>query len=180
MDKKMKTVSIKGKPYVMVNERIKALRENFEGYRIITSWIKIDMEECICFAKIEDDQGNVVATGTAFELAGNNFINKTSHIENAETSAVGRALGMFGIGIDNSIATAEEVNNAVKSQGIKGDTLITKTQITILKSMIKDTDTNSTELMGHYGIESLEKMTREDFLDASQLLSQKKKVIKND
>ena len=36
-------------------------------------------------------------------------INKTSYVENCETSAVGRALAMLGIGIDTSIASANEV-----------------------------------------------------------------------
>jgi len=44
------------------------------------------------------------------------YINKTSHIENCETSAVGRALGFLGIGIDTSIASADEVINAVNNQ----------------------------------------------------------------
>ena len=49
-------------------------------------------------------------------IGGSTFINKTSALENSETSAVGRALGMYGIGIDTSIASAEEVGNAVKQQ----------------------------------------------------------------
>ena len=44
------------------------------------------------------------------------FINKTSYIENCETSAVGRALGMAGIGIDTAVASAEEVQNAINNQ----------------------------------------------------------------
>ena len=40
----------------------------------------------------------------------------TSHIENCETSAIGRALGILGIGIEGSVASAEEVENAVNQQ----------------------------------------------------------------
>jgi hypothetical protein len=44
------------------------------------------------------------------------MINKTSYVENCETSAVGRALGFLGIGIETSIATADEVSMAVNKQ----------------------------------------------------------------
>ena len=169
----MKTVNIKGKPYVMVNERIKALRENFEGYRIVTEWIKIDMEECICFAKVQDSEGNTVATGTAFEKAGNGFINKTSHIENAETSAVGRALGIFGIGIDESIATAEEVNNAVKGQDKKE--VISDTQVQILTSLIKDTESDESKFLDYIGASSLAEIPKKKFDSAIKALEKKKK-----
>jgi hypothetical protein len=37
-------------------------------------------------------------------------------LENGFTSALGRALGYLGIGIDTSIASADEVNIAVKKQ----------------------------------------------------------------
>ena len=49
-------------------------------------------------------------------MVGSSQINKTSALENCETSAVGRALGMLGIGIDGSIASADEVKNAVHQQ----------------------------------------------------------------
>ena len=61
-------------------------------------------------------EGNVRATGYAYEKEGSTFINKTSYIENCETSAIGRALGIFGIGIDGSVASAEEVRNAKANQ----------------------------------------------------------------
>ena len=68
------------------------------------------------FKAMAISNGNVLATGHASEKDGSSFINKTSALENAETSAVGRALGILGIGIDSSIASAEEVGNAVKNQ----------------------------------------------------------------
>ena len=58
----------------------------------------------------------LLGTGTAYEKENSTFINKTSYIENCETSAVGRALGMIGIGIDTSVASYEEVSNAIKQQ----------------------------------------------------------------
>ena len=65
-----------------------------------------------------DENGNavVLGTGTAYEKESSSFINKTSYVENCETSAVGRALGMAGFGIDTTIASAEEVQNARLNQ----------------------------------------------------------------
>ena len=67
-------------------------------------------------AEVTNNDGDVIATGTAYEKENSTFINKTSYIENCETSAVGRALGMAGFGIDTSVASAEEVANAIKNQ----------------------------------------------------------------
>ena len=67
-------------------------------------------------ATISDENGVVLATGHAQEKESSSFINKTSFIENCETSVVGRALGMCGIGVDVSIASAEEVQNAINNQ----------------------------------------------------------------
>jgi hypothetical protein len=63
-------------------------------------------------------QGVLLGTGTAYEKEDSSFINKTSYIENCETSAVGRALGMCGFGIDVSVASAEEVQNAIQNQTV--------------------------------------------------------------
>lgn len=110
----MKTIDIKGKKYVEVNERIKHFRENYLG-SIVTTLLSNNNGVCIFKAEIIID-GIVMATGHAYETENSSFINKTSYIENCETSAVGRALGIMGIGIDTSIASAEEVNNAIVNQ----------------------------------------------------------------
>ncbi len=60
----------------------------------------------------EEGTMRLLGTGTAYEKENSSFINKTSYIENCETSAVGRALGMAGFGIDTSIRSAEEMQNA--------------------------------------------------------------------
>ena len=65
---------------------------------------------------ITDEDGKVLSTGLAFERPDSSYINKTSFIENCETSAVGRALGWLAIGVDASMASAEELVNALKGQ----------------------------------------------------------------
>jgi len=114
----MKTVNISGKPYVPVNERLKEFRENpkYEGYRLVTELVDVNADHALIKASIINPKDEIIAQGTAFEVAGSSFINKGSHVENAETSAWGRALGNFGIGIDASVATADEVANAVANQ----------------------------------------------------------------
>lgn len=114
----MKTIDIKGKKYVQVNERLKWFRENVDGYGLITEIIQLDENSCTMQAKIVSKDGFVVAMGTAHEERDDkaSMVNKTSYVENCETSAWGRALGNFGIGIDESIATADEVLRAIAKQ----------------------------------------------------------------
>ena len=111
----MKTIDIKGKPYVMANERIKYFRDNYPDGAIHTTLISDEEGKCIFRAEILVEN-RMVSTGYAYENENSTFINKTSYIENCETSAVGRALGIFGIGIDDSVASFEEVANAISNQ----------------------------------------------------------------
>ena len=67
-------------------------------------------------ATIYDDKQNPIASGIAQEVKGSSFINKTSYVENCETSAWGRALANFGIGIDAAVASYNEVANAKLNQ----------------------------------------------------------------
>lgn len=112
----MKTVDIKGKAYVEVNERIKYFRENYKGWSLESDLLSLENGVCVIKATIRDENGVVKANGLAYEKENSTFINKTSYIENCETSAWGRALGNLGIGIDTAIASAEEVINAVNNQ----------------------------------------------------------------
>lgn len=117
----MPTSMIKDKPYMEVNNRIKAFRMLYPQGTISTEIISNEGGVCIIKAMVyaDSDPSTLLGTGHAYEKEGSTFINKTSYIENCETSAVGRALGMAGIGIDTSIASYEEVQNAVANQGKK-------------------------------------------------------------
>lgn len=116
----IKTTPIKGKEYAEVNQRIKAFRMVFPLGYIITEMKSNENGVCIFTAIVgyTDENGinHTLGTGTAYEKEGSTFINSTSYIENCETSAVGRALGMCGFGIDTSVASAEEVTNAINNQ----------------------------------------------------------------
>lgn len=114
------TTDIKGKAYADVAQRIKAFRMVYPTGTIETEMVSNIDGICIFRAEVgyrDDLFGHVVlGTGTAFERQGASYINKTSYIENCETSAVGRALGMAGFGIDVSVASADEVANAIAQQ----------------------------------------------------------------
>ena len=115
---KFKTTNIRGKQYVEVNERIKFFRQEdeYKNWTISTEFTALDSEMCVCKCVIADPSQRVVATGHAHEERSSSHINKTSYVENCETSAIGRALAMMGIGIDTSIASANEVQDAIAKQ----------------------------------------------------------------
>lgn len=114
--KDKKTGEITAKEYAEVNQRIKAFRMVHPNGTISCDIINMQDDVVIMKATILDGEGRMIGSGYAYEIKGSSFINSTSYIENCETSAVGRALGMCGFGIDTSVASYEEVANAVQNQ----------------------------------------------------------------
>ena len=113
----MKKIQIHGKDYVMVKDRIIFFNENFPNGSITTE-LKATDNSFIFKSKITPDVENSSRyfTGHAEEVIGSTQINKTSALENCETSAIGRALGCMGIGVEESFASADEVKNAMYKQ----------------------------------------------------------------
>tara|TARA_B110000444_G_C18849546_1_gene604466 strand:+ start:3559 stop:4056 length:498 start_codon:yes stop_codon:yes gene_type:complete len=114
----MKSVNIKGKEYITVNERLIYFRSqpNYKGWRISEDIISLDEKGGIFKVTITNSEGVEITNAHAQESKDTSYINKTSMLENGFTSALGRALGYLGIGIDTSIASADEVVNAVNNQ----------------------------------------------------------------
>ena len=113
------TTNIKGKEYAAVNGRINAFRRLYPQGFISTEIVSLDAGVVVMKATCgyyENGQAVVLGTGLAYEREGSSNINKTSYIENCETSAVGRALGMAGIGVTSAVASSEEVQNAILQQ----------------------------------------------------------------
>ena len=110
-------VEIHGKQYVTVDERVKEFHKLYPNGSIRTDLIELT-DRFIIKAEVCPDVSNRmrIFTGYAYEMVGSSQINKTSALENCETSAIGRALGILGIGIDGSIASADEVENAIHQQ----------------------------------------------------------------
>lgn len=104
------------KEYVPVNERVKAFRSLCPEGSITTELLFDEGGRCVIKATVANEEGKILGTGLAYEEESASYINKTSYIENCETSAIGRALGACGIGIDTSYASADEVDVAIKKQ----------------------------------------------------------------
>ena len=114
----MKSVNIKGKEYITVNERLIYFRSKpvFKGWKIIEELVSLDEKEGIFKVTIMNSERHQVVNAHAQEYRDSSYINKTSFLENGFTSALGRALGYLGIGIDTAIASAEEVETAIINQ----------------------------------------------------------------
>lgn len=126
MEKIKRTESLKtiqldnGNNYSKVAERVKFLAENFtysieteeQFYEDIKTW-KVKATLTIF------EEGQVLKyTGTAMEKIGANEINLTSALENAETSAVGRACAFAGIGITDDIASEDEIRKSERQKEV--------------------------------------------------------------
>lgn len=104
--------NIKGRQYIDVAQRIQGFWELYPQGRIVTEMVADDGKRCVFKAEAYDmaeGGAGLLATGHAYEVNSGRGVNATSYIENCETSAVGRALGMLGIGSTDSIASADEV-----------------------------------------------------------------------
>lgn len=114
-------IDLKGKNYAMVPERVNAFRKLYPEGFIQTEVISHEDGVVLMQTKAGyyDAEGRPVVLGTGFaqEVRGRGMVNGTSYIENCETSAVGRALGMIGLGINGGgICSAEELVNAITAQ----------------------------------------------------------------
>ena len=113
-----KAIDIHGKSYVLVSDRVLHFNEIYPSGCIKTKLISPpDSQMVVIKAQVTPDIQKPIRYFTGYSQAkwGEGMVNKTAALENAETSAVGRALGMMGIGVIDSIASADEVNKAVQS-----------------------------------------------------------------
>ena len=173
----IRTTDIKGKDYAEVNQRIKAFRQVYPTGRITTSMLDNANGICIFYAQVgyyaDNGEFKELGTGTAREKQDSSFINKTSYIENCETSAVGRALGMAGFGIDTSVASYEEVQNAINNQDKdepQSEAKATPKQIEVLKKVY--TGDNLVKLLKANNITAIEDLP---MAKASEIISKLKK-----
>lgn len=166
---------IKGNPYATVAQRVNAFRQVYPTGYIITT--KEYEENGICVFRAEVgyieytemldgslEKNNVtLATGTAREKEGSSFINNLSHLENCETSAVGRALGFAGFGVDKDIASADEVANAQINDVSKEK--IDDMKVKTLTARCKKSNVNVEDLCKLYKVKSLADLTMKKFMD---------------
>jgi len=100
--------------YVTVAERIAAFRTDFPTGSIITEVLEATEDRVLVRAEVFRDSDDLrpSSTGHAEERRADGYVNKTSAIENCESSAAGRALALLNYSVDRSIASREEVAGA--------------------------------------------------------------------
>ena len=162
----LKTIPIHGKNYVMVTEKIKGFRRVCPTGQIVTEVISLDETSVTMKAQVIID-GVIVSEGIAQESRNANMINKTSYIENCQTSAIGRALAFMGIGIDDSISSADELLNALVTQdALKSK--ISKKEQKILTNLVEKCGLNLDNVLNGM---KLEDVTGEVYQDAVERLN---------
>jgi hypothetical protein len=161
--------------YVQVNERIEKFYERYPEGSIQTEMILNENGMVIFKAyAYRNNEDTRPATGHAMEKEGSSYINKTSHIENCETSAVGRALAMLGFEIKKSVASREEVENAKLQQDMMKP--IGREKAMALVNTLKAqgfSDEDITKSLAKYGVKIAEGLTEAQY--AEILLKLKKK-----
>lgn len=107
-----KAIDFKGKKYVLVSDRVLYFNENYPDGSIMTELISKPEDDMVVVKATVKPNEKQTFMGYSQATWGEGYINKTSALENAETSAVGRALAFMGIGVIESIASADEINKA--------------------------------------------------------------------
>lgn len=179
----IRTTDVRGKEYAEVNQRVRAFRMLYPEGAIVTTMLSNDGEAgkrtCVFRTEVYDSEGKLLSTGTAYENEGSTNINRTSYLENCETSAVGRALGFLGLGVDVAIASAEEVKNAIAAQtpaqsaqdapraqeAAQADRITSKDAKALVDATVAS-GVSLTSLLNFYGVRSEGDLTQEQYNDA--------------
>lgn len=151
-NEEIQTMKIGSKDYATVNERVKAFRKVYPTGSIETSIEDLQENSIRMLATVRNENGDVISTGRATETK-KGMVNSTSMVENCETSAVGRALGLAGFGINSSIASGEDIERNkenMKQYEIYDKMFIRESEaIAIVKTAIND-------LIRKFGIRKVE------------------------
>jgi hypothetical protein len=167
-----KTINFRGKEYVEVKERIGFLRYEFEGDYELTTDYQYYEDRQMWIAKatltLHMDGKSFTYTGHAQELESSSNINKTSALENAETSAIGRACAAAGIGIDTAFASANEMEKAINRE--KANTKpAPKDELSALKHQLWHSTADMREI---YTTEKVKAMTLAEVKKALEVVKQ--------
>lgn len=183
-NKEMIPTDIKGKEYADVPQRIIAFRKVYPTGSIETYQTRLEGEpgkrEVEYTANIYvyvDGERVQLADGDASEKENSTFINKTSFIENCQTSAIGRALGFAGFLGTNSVASYEEVANAMNNQpkasydpeADDGEPATSK-QLEVLNKL---TDKQKENIINHYGLDTLNEISKAQAKEVISRLTKK-------
>lgn len=151
-------VNIHGKEYKTVAKRVSEFREKHDtDFSIVTSLVSIDEKTVVMKAEIYDKEQRLIATGYAEESRTSSQINKTSALENCETSAIGRALANFGLA-GGEYASADEVAQAISQQNQPKMSNTTRLNFDAIRESLDTIDDN--ESLDKYGEELKKKHPR--------------------
>ncbi len=178
-------VDIGGRKYTKVVKRLEILRKHLGfNIRVSTEPLTITDDKVIFKAELfilKDSNWLSVATGHAEEIRINNEINKFAAVENAETSAIGRALAALGISgdeyasLDEMVSSLNQKNENQPQQKAKEDKkLATDTQINYIIKLIKETGSDQEAFLKHYNVKKVKDLTPSNANDAIKKLNIKK------
>jgi len=139
--------------YETVAQRLVRWWTEYPDGRIITSIHHYDGSTIIMRAECYNNDDRLIATGYAEEVFGNSPVNKTSFLENCETSAIGRAISNSRIGHTGERASSTEMEkvNRVNSEPARSDThgSATPKQIGFLKSLARGKGWDDLQLLDY-------------------------------
>ena len=178
------TVKIHGKEYKTVAERVNEIHaEKLDTMSIMTELISWENSIVVFKATISTPQG--VFTGHAYESESSSQINKTSALENCETSAIGRGLASAGLA-GSQFASANEVQNAIHQQS-ETKTMTDKVRF---EKRLKDAealflnDGRHVEFCAYlektYGTNNIEQLAKERHKGADSIISVLTELYKKD
>lgn len=175
------TTNIRGKEYADVAQRVSAFRRVYPQGTIRTEMVSNegDAGRRVCvFRAVVGVGDTILGTGTAYENEGASNINRTSYIENCETSAVGRALGFAGFGIAGGIASAEEVARAQDLQSAQEAHRrpeaqpvvkhITEAEAKRLEKLLTQNGLNVSAMLNTYHVTATVELTPEQYNEATE------------
>ena len=177
-------INIHGKQYATVAHRLQQFRTLYPSAQILTELESDDGKKVIMRSEIRIND-IPIATGWAEEVRGSSNINKTSALENCETSAIGRALAIAGFDTSGHICSADEVTVAIERQKNEANTAmktldsmakktkLTKKQQKALETHLDgctDGDIKLEKVLAFYKIDNLSEMTKEHATEALKKL----------
>ena len=147
-------VNISGKEYSTVAKRVHDFRNDprFLDWQILTEPVHIGEEAVVFKATVYNFEGRPIASGHAEEIRAGSKINRTSAVENCETSAIGRALANLGLA-GTHFASAEEVQQALEDQQP-----ITEISMAVIQSLMEDGHVTAQHLMAAFGTQNINEL----------------------
>lgn len=172
-----------GKKYTQVVHRMEAFRSVLGlGIGFDTQIVVDDGKRVVIKAIASDKDGRILGSGFAEEIRGEGHVNKTSALENAETSAIGRCLASLGIS-GGEYASANELDAVDR----KSNALIQKKPIQIPNQRLNELQDKKKEDAQVLEIRQarfqdlsnqIEKITQ--LVDLTQFYKDRKETLNND